>query len=129
MTTGVLEAPEEVKKPEEVPNPEEVKIASPSELADYIEKGRANYPNVLHITGEYLRYDEEDNVAFACAIGFAMLGVWNGKLSWSNKDEYTEMFHEDVYPGSVAHDVIAWNDDRQLSIDKIVAKLRGEDTE
>lgn len=108
---------------------------TPQQLADAIEKGKNNYPNVAHITGEYLAFDfvdDKDVPVAACALGFAMLGLWNGDIKDENSDEYIARIDEasDIRIRHGVHEyylgdfVISENDSTHASLDEIVSHLR-----
>jgi hypothetical protein len=58
--------------------------AKRKKMADLIRKGREDYPDVKHSTGTFLRFKNNEQGQFvvgeACAVGFAMLGAYDGKM-------------------------------------------------
>jgi hypothetical protein len=101
-------------------------------LADLIKKGRADYPNVEHARGDWIVFDDDTGAPLkACAVGFAMLGEWDGSLNVGNLQEHTQLINEKFwyktnddnwyeYPTSEA---IELNDSDEMSLDEIIYEL------
>jgi hypothetical protein len=115
------------------------KFYTPKELADLIRKGQERYPEVQHTTGEYIIFnkDNETEPVLACALGFAMLGEWNGDIDSENVGDYISKIDaaagaefafpyqndEGMFIRSLADWVIAENDRGRKSLDHILSEL------
>lgn len=107
-----------------------VKQLTAQELADLIQKGRERYPDTIQARHDYVVFDwNEDTLTYsekpngACALGFAVLGMWNGDVQPDNQEDYANRLHQQI-PGTLGETVIYWNDDDDYDLDQIIDELR-----
>lgn len=97
-------------------------------VAERIRKGQKNYPQVEQTTGTYLEFLPEDNKTpvRACAIGYALLGEYNGALAAINVGKYQQDFYEYNVEDTIDVAEDDWESYRHISLFSAIFYMNDE---